>query len=504
MNISAMILSWNTKDDTIKSIKSINKELEILKALGHKTNFVFTDQGSTDGIVEWVRHNGNYFGITHINFNPFNFGISIGRNIGLDMISDSDYIFMIDGDVNPVENTFKCMIDYMEQNKNVGCLGANSLQVSPNEQMATQRVESLVNVSDGHPGGLQQLGVAYTQYGCFRGSLFHQYNLRFEDNGPFALPGHGYEDDDMAIQISKLSGMKIKQFKDVYYYHLLYKHRSTEFLKKEHNTNSVDRATMRAERINYLIEKWSINMLVQVVPYLGGGCEWNKFLGTTNNVRPLDQFQLEVYNALKKYEFKSLFSIGFGSASVEYYLWKNDNKIIGMSDTGSNAILAAKNVFANSGFVISQCDGRQNPVPDKSYDMVYSCGLLEHFNNENDIIDFLKEKKRISKKYVISIVPSANCKSYIYGKYWAERTKKWEYGCELPKCSQKIYFRKAGLKVIDEFTIDNHTGYNFLHYVPEKYKHKVYEDSTGYLLVTVGKIDNTKIKKIQQKAIRII
>ena len=44
----------------------------------------------------------------------------------------------------------------------------------------------------------------------------------------------------------------------------------------------------------------------------------------------------------------------------------------------------------------------------RSFDLVFSDGLLEHFKEEEDIRRIVKEQLRVSKKYVINFIPKDN------------------------------------------------------------------------------------------------
>jgi ubiquinone/menaquinone biosynthesis C-methylase UbiE len=122
------------------------------------------------------------------------------------------------------------------------------------------------------------------------------------------------------------------------------------------------------------------------------------------------------------------------------------------------------------------------PFKNKSFDCVFSSGLLEHFNDK-EIIKILKESKRVSRKLVISLMPNANSLPYHLGKLIQEKEGKWIYGKETPKTSMKELFEKAGLKIIEEYSIDPiFKEYNKLG------ESRIKLINQGYLLVTIGRI----------------
>jgi 2-polyprenyl-3-methyl-5-hydroxy-6-metoxy-1,4-benzoquinol methylase len=101
------------------------------------------------------------------------------------------------------------------------------------------------------------------------------------------------------------------------------------------------------------------------------------------------------------------------------------------------------------------------------YDTIFSCGLLEHFNNE-DIIKILKESAKHAK-IIISMVPNSGSKGYRDWRKSLEDTGKWVYGDERYFTTLKKYYKDAGIDVIKEGYCGNDFG------------------DGRYLLYTVGK-----------------
>jgi SAM-dependent methyltransferase len=95
---------------------------------------------------------------------------------------------------------------------------------------------------------------------------------------------------------------------------------------------------------------------------------------------------------------------------------------------------------------------RPLPWRDKSVDWVWSSGVLEHWTDE-ELAPILKEMARISRRGVISLVPSARSVFYRMGKHLMEDAGLWPYGRELPKATLEPVFRGAGLQSIREFTV---------------------------------------------------
>ena len=104
---------------------------------------------------------------------------------------------------------------------------------------------------------------------------------------------------------------------------------------------------------------------------------------------------------------------------------------------------------------------RKLPFDDDYFDVVWSSGLLEHFD-EYEIVDILRESKRVTKHKVLSLVPNANSVPYRLGKYLQERNGTWKWGKEEPRFSMAPLFIRARLKVRFEETVAPHHAIRFL------------------------------------------
>lgn len=138
------------------------------------------------------------------------------------------------------------------------------------------------------------------------------------------------------------------------------------------------------------------------------------------------------------------------------------------------------------------------PIDSSSADVVWSSGVLEHFSDDK-IVAILKESARISRKYIISIVPNANSIFYRIGKWKQEHEGTWKYGYEDPKYSMAGLFKRAGISNVHEYTIAPFHSINFLRdarlnewaelvkrFFENVRPGELYRLNQGYLLVTVG------------------
>ena len=139
------------------------------------------------------------------------------------------------------------------------------------------------------------------------------------------------------------------------------------------------------------------------------------------------------------------------------------------------------------------------PFADKSFDCVWSSGLLEHFTDEQ-LLFILKESARVSRKCVIALVPNAWSIFYRLGKWYQETHGSWPWGKEDPKYTVKPFFAKAGLAQLTEYSIDAESSFGFLHPLRPRWIRRALflcarlvpygvwcRMNQGYLLVTVGR-----------------
>ncbi|MBZ0151248.1 MAG: class I SAM-dependent methyltransferase, partial [Planctomycetes bacterium] len=143
------------------------------------------------------------------------------------------------------------------------------------------------------------------------------------------------------------------------------------------------------------------------------------------------------------------------------------------------------------------------PLPDAAVDVVWSSGLLEHF--ETDVIDHIvRESARVARRRVIALVPNARSVAYRVGKLAQERSGEWSWGREVPFASLRATFARAGLVDVQEHTVAVEHALQFLT-APELQPMRqaleaFYRDSDaddvaamdqGYLLGTVGSVAAT-------------
>jgi len=196
MKLSINILTFNNKDTIIKLLEAVKADVE-----GIKHEYIIVDNGSTDGTCGMINSWTRTYLKDNFNFiqNKENFGISIGKNIGID-VSVGDYILMLDGDVVPVANSIPVLIKWLDDNPDKDAIGMlpNKFVTSPD--MAEQRCEQLIEVGE-HK-------CCCLFYGLFRRSIFDM-GLRMCEEGEMGKPGYGWEDHDFYKRMREFG---IKQY----------------------------------------------------------------------------------------------------------------------------------------------------------------------------------------------------------------------------------------------------------------------------------------------------
>jgi len=198
--VSICILNWNRVDTLIQTMK-------VLRNLKLENEIIIFDQNSTDGSVEYIK---SLKGVSCI-LSPKNVGNSISRNQMIRM-AKYDYLFLLDSDIVPMENSIECMYDFMIRNKPFSFIGYDYENCSTDLQ-ATTKFEKGIKLTDLH----QNIRIALTQYGMFRKADLLK--CPFPEFYPFSEEGWGAEDDlvGMAITDNRL-GLTGKIMNRTYYH----------------------------------------------------------------------------------------------------------------------------------------------------------------------------------------------------------------------------------------------------------------------------------------------
>lgn len=188
------LLTWNNELVGEQAAQAIDYELRLLQSQGAEACGVLVDNGSDrwnlpDLKEEWL-----------IVRNKSNVGQGPARNQALDIALDrnADYWIMLDGDIIVVPGSASALVRKMSIDlTGSGCLGLYSYNCTENmsDPAIAKYCHEIPNI-----GLRYEPGIAWTQYGCFNMEPFRK-GIRFREDGPFAGPGWGLEDDELWMQL---------------------------------------------------------------------------------------------------------------------------------------------------------------------------------------------------------------------------------------------------------------------------------------------------------------
>ncbi len=250
------LLTWNTCQVSLESLQAHLREAHMLRRLGLEPFLCVVDNGSSDGTQASLQELEAGLDVPHrFILNPKNVGSSIARNQIIDASLEfgSDYILFMDGDIEIVPFSSFAMLRHLENSgRRLGCIGADSATYTPNRAQAAPALYSLDPLR-------KEIGnhVAWTQYGMFRREVFAA-GIRFDENEPFNQAGWGFEDNDLAFQ------MTLKNFACQRFFGVPYLHRAMRSSVQNMRREGIDANHLFNWRKQYLLEKWA------TVPVISG------------------------------------------------------------------------------------------------------------------------------------------------------------------------------------------------------------------------------------------
>jgi len=252
------LLTWNTRDISLDSVRAYQEEALLLQRLGHTAVICVCDNGSDDGTAQALQQMRDTSPVTmELILNDCNTGNSIARNQIIDFALgfDGDYILFMDGDIELVPFSSIAMLRYMEScGPRLGCVGADSAWQTTFREQSTRNWFSVT----GQHIDTTNL-VAWTQYGMFRCEIFKA-GVRFDVSTPFDGPGWGFEDNDLAFQMETLGYVNQR------FYGMIYLHRAARSSIRIMRQKGIDAAALYANRKQYVIDKWTGHAVIESGP----------------------------------------------------------------------------------------------------------------------------------------------------------------------------------------------------------------------------------------------
>jgi len=149
---------------------------------------------------------------------------------------------------------------------------------------------------------------------------------------------------------------------------------------------------------------------------------------------------------------KSVLEVGTGTGQYSIELGKHGANCTGI-DIEQGSIDLAKRIASD--MEVENCNFQKYNLfeckKSNNYDIVFSMGTVEHFN-QHEIIAMFKKMAEIGK-YVIVGVPYSGSHAYMFAKEMSIAKETWEYGVENDFWSLHEHFRKSGIEPIHEETI---------------------------------------------------
>ncbi len=257
MDLSIIILNYNTKELTKKVIESLKKCLENEENKNINYEIILVDNASTDGSKDFFEEYATENSKTSYIYNKSNLGFGKANNIGIQK-AKGKYILLLNSDVIVTDVNFSKIINYFEKDEKIGVLTVKVMLSDKNIDPASHRgfptpwrsfcyFSKLEKITQKIPGVNKYFGGYHLTYKDLNhtheidsptGAFYFTRNSIMEAIQGFDETYFMYgEDLDMSLRIKKL-GFKIIYFP--YYQVLHLKNQSglkSDFEKTAKKTN---------------------------------------------------------------------------------------------------------------------------------------------------------------------------------------------------------------------------------------------------------------------------
>lgn len=137
MDLSIVIVNWNTRDLLRDCLESVWTQLE-----GIEAEVIVVDNASVDGSVDMVR---DCFPQTRLVINRENRGFAAANNQGFDK-SCGRYVLLLNSDTVVHGDVFARSVEYLDKNPRVGMMGCKVLNGDGSTQMTCSRFPTFANL----------------------------------------------------------------------------------------------------------------------------------------------------------------------------------------------------------------------------------------------------------------------------------------------------------------------------------------------------------------------
>ena len=177
---------------TLDNLSLLKEQADILRADPLISEIVVVCNGSQDGTAEWLAAQPDLTAIVRKNL-----GAGPGRNAGIDMAGECDYFLFLDGGIRPLRGGAQRMFDYLDSTPEADVIGLEIADFETDYNKAWRRWPNpILSEHTYRNTRLSHTAYCLTRYRAFDG-------LRFCEEGPFAQPGWGVDDDEMCYQWSE-------------------------------------------------------------------------------------------------------------------------------------------------------------------------------------------------------------------------------------------------------------------------------------------------------------
>lgn len=190
---------------------------------------------------------------------------------------------------------------------------------------------------------------------------------------------------------------------------------------------------------------------------------WNNVWSSTNVFYSHDIVLVEIKQLR---DVRKILEIGAGTGRDLEELSKK-GYVVTYSDFSSVAI--EKFHKRNPKIEFQECDARNLPFQNNSFDLVYCLGLLEHFDRQ-DRKKIIKEMFRVSNQYILIDVPQRYGFAFLVKKLLM-LFGKWKYGEEIEFSYAQLL--KEVKEVILDFKVVSRYGRELIP-LPRNFKNKFY------------------------------
>lgn len=134
LELTIIIVSWNTRDILLNCIKSISDEI-----LPVSHQIIVVDNASSDNSVEAVRES---FPEVIVIENHANFGFAKANNVAITR-SKSEYVCLVNSDVIVLSGCIEALLEFMRRHTDVGIIGPKLLNADGSFQLSCKRFPTL-------------------------------------------------------------------------------------------------------------------------------------------------------------------------------------------------------------------------------------------------------------------------------------------------------------------------------------------------------------------------